>query len=101
MSRKRKNRDKLFFTDFEKEVYRCVLKIPLGKTKSYKWVAEKIGRPRAVRAVGRALAKNPFPLFIPCHRVVRKDKDWGGYSGGRKEKERLIKLEKKIRNMIK
>ena len=57
-------------TDFEKKVLKIVSKIPLGETRSYKWVAIKAGKPKAYRAVANALHKNPFPVFIPCHRVI-------------------------------
>ena len=87
-------------TEFEKKVLRVVLKIPLGEVRTYKWVAKKLKKPNAYRAVANALKKNPFPIFIPCHRVVRSDKDIGGYSLGKSLKRDLIKLEKKIKNMI-
>jgi len=87
-------------TDFEKEVLRVVSLIPVGETRSYKWVAKKIGQPKAWRAVANALGKNPYPLFIPCHRVVKSSKEFGGYSLGRAIKTDLIKLEKKIKDMI-
>jgi len=87
-------------TDFEKKVLGVVLSIPIGETRSYKWVARKVGRPRAWRAVANALGKNPYPLFIPCHRVVKSSKDLGGYSLGKSIKLDLIKLEKKIKDMI-
>ncbi len=87
-------------TDFEKLVLKTVSKIPLGELRSYKWVAKKIGKPCAYRAVANALAKNPYPLFIPCHRVIKSSKELGGYSLGRNLKEKLIKLEKKMRDMI-
>ncbi len=89
------------FTSFEKEVYKCVMRIPLGQVRSYKWVAEKIGKPSAYRAVGRALHKNPFPLIVPCHRVVKTDGSLGGYSGGERIKRILINLEKIIKDVIK
>ena len=57
-------------TDFEKEVWAALKAIPYGETRTYKWVAEKIGRPKATRAVGQALSKNPVPIVVPCHRVV-------------------------------
>ncbi len=88
-------------TDFEKKVLGVVSRIPLGQLRSYKWVARKVGRPKAYRAVANALAKNPYPLFIPCHRVIKSSKELGGYSLGRDLKEKLINLEKKIRDMIK
>ncbi len=88
-------------TDFEKKVLKTVSRIPFGRVRSYKWVAKKVGRPRAWRAVANALAKNPYPLFIPCHRVVKTSKQLGGYSLGQEIKQGLINLEKKIRDMIK
>lgn len=87
-------------TEFEKKVLKVVSKISLGELRSYKWVASKIGKPRAYRAVANALAKNHYPLFIPCHRVIESSKGLGGYSLGRDLKEKLINLEKKIRDMI-
>lgn len=84
-------------TDFEWAVLQATLEIPLGETRSYKWVAERIGRPQAVRAVGQALRKNPYPLIIPCHRVIRSNGDMGGY-GGRQDprKARLLAQEREI-----
>ncbi len=87
-------------TEFEKKVLRQALKIPLGELRTYKWIAKKIGRPQASRAVGQALKKNPFPLFIPCHRVVKCSQKAGGYSLGNSLKKDLINLEKKIKNAI-
>ena len=59
----------------------------------YKWIAEKIGRPAAVRAVGRALSKNPIPIVIPCHRIIESDGSLGGYSSGIDRKRRLLDME--------
>jgi len=87
-------------TDFEKKVLKEVLKIPIGEVRSYKWLAEKIGKPKAYRAVANALAKNPSPLIIPCHRVVKSSNEAGGYSLGAGLKKKLINLEKKILDMI-
>ena len=88
-------------TDFEKKTLGVVSRSPLGQLRSYKWVARRAGRPRAYRAVANALAKNPYPLFIPCHRVIESSKGLGGYSLGRDLKEKLINLEKKIRDVLK
>lgn len=85
-------------TEFEKAVYRAALEIPFGETRSYQWVAERIGSPKAVRAVGTALRKNPWPLIIPCHRVIKADGRPGRYAGkdtGRKQQ--LISLEKGLK----
>lgn len=87
-------------TDFEKKVLRVVSRIPLGQVRSYKWVAKKCGRPRAFRAVANALHRNPFPLLIPCHRVIKSSKKLGGYALGAGLKQSLIKLEKKIKGLI-
>ncbi|MFA5337533.1 MAG: MGMT family protein [Candidatus Omnitrophota bacterium] len=88
-------------TDFEKKVLRIVSEIPLGETRSYKWVATKAGNPKAYRAVANALHKNPFPILIPCHRVIKSSKNTGGYALGKTLKKDLIKLEKKIKDVIK
>jgi len=84
-------------TPFAKEVYKAVLSIPLGEVRSYKWVAQKIGRPKAVRAVGQVLKRNPWPLIIPCHRVIAADGKLAGYSSGIKKKKLLLGLEKQLR----
>lgn len=89
-------------TDFEWKVLKATMTIPIGETRSYKWVAERIGSPAAVRAVGQALRKNPYPLLIPCHRVVKSDGTLGGYAGkfdGRKEA--LLKKERAIVEALK
>ena len=88
-------------TDFEKKVLKVVTEIPVGEVRSYKWVAKRCGRPKAYRAVANALGKNPYPLFIPCHRVIQSSNKTGGYSLGVQLKKELIKLEKKIKDMIK
>lgn len=87
-------------TEFEKKVLKVTAKIPLGQVRSYKWVAKKAGRPKAFRAVANALRKNPYTIIIPCHRVVKSSGELGGYSRGKKLKAALIKLEKKIKDMI-
>lgn len=84
-------------TPFQWKVLKAVMAIPLGETRTYAWVAKKIGRPGAARAVGTALRKNPFPLIIPCHRVVKSNGEIGKYAGqddGRKPK--LLEIEKYI-----
>jgi O-6-methylguanine DNA methyltransferase len=69
-------------TDFQKRVLHTTATIPKGEVRPYGWVAREIDNPRAVRAVGTALAHNPVPLIIPCHRVVRSDGQIGNYSLG-------------------
>ncbi|QQR79918.1 MAG: MGMT family protein [Deltaproteobacteria bacterium] len=80
-------------TPFQKKVWKALLEIPRGKVKTYSWIAKKIGHPKAVRAVGSAVGKNPFAPEVPCHRVIRSDGKLGGYSGigGIKTKRDLLK----------
>lgn len=92
--------DSIRFTSFQLRVWNAALAIPFGQTRSYSWVAKWIGSPKAARAVGSALKKNPYPLIIPCHRVVKSSGDIGEYSRGRKAKEQLIELEKRLKNML-
>ncbi len=81
-------------TPFQQRVLRKVRTIPPGEVRSYRWVAKAIGAERAARAVGTALAKNPVPLLIPCHRVVKSDGRLGEYSGGGPSvKARLLAFE--------
>lgn len=83
-------------TPFAKKVYKAVLSIPLGEVRTYKWVAEKAGRPGAARAVGQVLKRNPYLLLIPCHRVVASGNRLGGYAAGQEVKEALLNLERQI-----
>ncbi len=86
-------------TRFEWKVFKATLTIPLGETRSYQWIAKTIGHSKAVRAVGTALRKNPYPLIIPCHRVIRQDGKTGAYAGIKQSarKVRLLTQEKEIR----
>jgi methylated-DNA-[protein]-cysteine S-methyltransferase len=88
--------DKLDFstaTAFQREVWSATRLIPYGQTRSYTWVAGQIGRPKAVRAVGQALSRNPLPVIVPCHRVLAIDGTVGGFSGGLEMKRFLLHLE--------
>ena len=67
--------------------------IRYGETRSYAWIARKMGKPRAMRAVGQALGRNPLPIIVPCHRVVAGDGGFGGFTGGIEMKRKLLKLE--------
>jgi O-6-methylguanine DNA methyltransferase len=81
-------------TAFEVAVWRKALEIPRGEVRPYGWIAAEIGSPKAVRAVGTALAHNPVPLVVPCHRVVRSDGHIGQYSlGGPENKRRILTAE--------
>lgn len=80
-------------TDFEQEVWNAIKDVPYGETRTYKWLAERVGSPDASRAVGQALSKNPIPIVIPCHRIIESSGKIGGYSSGIDIKRRLLKLE--------
>ena len=82
-------------TNFQIQVWSEISKIPFGKTKTYKEIAVSIGKPNSARAVANACGKNPYPIDIPCHRVIRSDGNIGGYSGdgGVKKKMQLLKSE--------
>lgn len=82
-------------TDFQILVWKEILNIPYGETRTYKEIAQAIGKPNSSRAVANACGKNPYAPDIPCHRVIRSDGKLGGYSGvgGVKMKEKLLKIE--------
>ena len=80
-------------TEFQRSVYKAVARIGYGETRSYAEIAEAIGRPRAVRAVGAANGANPIPLIIPCHRVIASGGGLQGYAGGLDMKARLLAME--------
>jgi len=83
-------------SDFQLRVFKIVSSIPLGELRTYKWVAKRIGNPRASRAVGQALKSNPYPFVIPCHRVIKSDGYIGGYVFGVALKRELFIFEKII-----
>jgi len=80
-------------TEFQVSVLRALLEIPYGETVSYGEIAKRIGRPRAVRAVGAANGRNPLPVVVPCHRVIGSTGDLTGFGGGLDTKEALLRLE--------
>jgi len=80
-------------TDFQIAVWNQLLKIPYGETRSYAQIAEGIGRPKAIRAVGAANGNNPLPIVVPCHRVIGSNGRLTGYGGGLPLKKRLLELE--------
>lgn len=80
-------------TEFERAVLVATFRIPKGKVSTYKRIAEKIGRPRAYRAVGNALHKNPLAPVVPCHRVVRSDGGFGGEKEGAKSRRAHLERE--------
>ena len=86
--------DRALSTGFREKVQRVLPRIDYGSTRSYKEIAELVGSPRAVRAVGTACATNPLPIVVPCHRVLRTDGALGGYVGGLDAKTALLTLER-------
>ncbi len=87
-------------TPFARKVYQIVSRIPIGEVRTYKWVAQKAGNPGAARAVGQVLKRNPYPLIIPCHRVVCSNYEIGGYVFGVNKKSLLLDMEKEIRSCL-
>tara|TARA_B100001996_G_scaffold367279_1_gene338779 strand:- start:806 stop:1084 length:279 start_codon:yes stop_codon:yes gene_type:complete len=85
----------LIGTEFQIKVWKEIAKIPLGETRSYKEIATAIGSPNSSRAVANACGKNPYPIKIPCHRVIKSDGSIGGYSGtgGIERKKELLAKE--------
>jgi O-6-methylguanine DNA methyltransferase len=78
---------------FPRSVLEAAAAIPFGEVRSYRWIAQAVGSPNAVRAVGSALGRNPVPILVPCHRVLRSDGTLGGYAFGLELKDRLLALE--------
>lgn len=81
-------------TSFARTVLQMMMAVSYGTTTTYREIAERIGRPRALRAVGNALGSNPVCVIVPCHRVVESDAVLGGYAGGATAKERLLRVER-------
>lgn len=92
----RENLDVAGATSFEMRVWDTVYGIPCGEVRSYDWVAKQVGNPKEVRAVGQALKRNRLPIIIPCHRVINKSGDLGGFAGGVELKRKLLKIEGRI-----
>jgi AraC family transcriptional regulator of adaptative response/methylated-DNA-[protein]-cysteine methyltransferase len=82
-------------TDFQKSVWHALQQIPAGQTTTYAKIAESIGRPKAVRAVGTAIGANPIGFLIPCHRVIRTDGGLGGFRWGLDCKKKMLEWERK------
>lgn len=83
----------LIGTPFQIDVWNALQTIPFGKTVTYSQIATMIGRPKAVRAVGTAIGRNPIPVIVPCHRVIASNGKLGGYSGGLDIKIKLLEIE--------
>lgn len=84
-------------TSFQKRVWQELMTIPPGQTRSYQDLAQQLGNPKACRAVARANSTNRLAIIIPCHRVINKDGQLGGYTGGIARKDWLLTHEKKLR----
>lgn len=80
-------------TEFQKKVWKVTRSISYSETHSYLWIAQQVGNFQACRAVGMALARNPIPIIIPCHRVIANNGGLGGFSGGLAMKKMFLKLE--------
>ncbi|OPA93697.1 cysteine methyltransferase [Pseudomonas fluorescens] len=80
-------------TDFQKQVWQALLTIPFGETRSYSQIAQQIGNPKAVRAVGAANGRNPISIIAPCHRVIGASGTLTGFAGGLEAKQYLLTLE--------
>jgi methylated-DNA-[protein]-cysteine S-methyltransferase len=87
-------------TDFQKRIWTALQNIPYGETVSYKMLAERVGSPKAVRAVGAANGANPIPIIIPCHRVIGNDGSLTGFGGGLPLKKKLLELESRQLQLI-
>jgi methylated-DNA-[protein]-cysteine S-methyltransferase len=87
-------------TDFQRRVWAALLTIPYGETRTYRQIAEQIGNPPAVRAVGAANGRNPISIIAPCHRVIGMNGDLTGFGGGLDAKARLLSLEAPQRELL-
>lgn len=83
-------------TPFARKVYQIVARIPIGQVRTYGWVARRAGKLGAARAVGQLMKRNPYPVIIPCHRVVAGNGRLGGYSQGIGKKRVLLDLERRV-----
>lgn len=80
-------------SDLQRAIWLALREIPRGETRSYGWLARRVGRPTAARAIGAAVGANPIPLWLPCHRVVASDGTLHGFGGGLAMKQALLELE--------
>ena len=87
-------------TPFQLQVWKALLRIPYGETRSYGEIARAVGRPRAARAVGMANHSNPIAIIVPCHRVIAANGALGGYAGGLAMKSRLLRLESSASSLV-
>lgn len=85
---------------FERAALMLAAQIPFGEVRTYKWIAEQLGRPDGAQLVGSAMAGNPVPILVPCHRVVKSDGGLGGYSFGLMQKAALLNLERSVPPLV-
>lgn len=100
MTAKKIKREMKKYPAFYRKVWLAAMKIPYGQTRSYKWLACKIGKPKAARAVAMALKRNPFAPYVPCHRVIRTDGSIGGYSAPGAVRKKISLLNKEKRKLM-
>jgi methylated-DNA-[protein]-cysteine S-methyltransferase len=81
-------------TAFQQKIWKALMEVPFGQTRSYRWIAGKAGSPAAARAAGQALSRNPLPIIVPCHRIISSNGSPGGYSSGVEIKQWLLRHEK-------
>ncbi|MFZ5391786.1 MAG: methylated-DNA--[protein]-cysteine S-methyltransferase [Patescibacteria group bacterium] len=91
---------KLSGTVFQNMVWQKIINIPYGQTRSYKQLAQQMKIPNSYRAIANALGKNPLPIVIPCHRIIKSDGAIGGYSGGKEIKKFLLNFEKNTKKTL-
>lgn len=82
-------------TSYRRKVLAKTREIPYGETRTYKWLAEQVGKPKGARSVGQVMANNPWPIIVPCHRVIGSDGKLTGFGGGLAMKQKLLALESK------
>jgi len=82
---------------FDRKVLEITNTIPYGEVRTYKWISGQLNDPKKARAVGNALGRNPVPVIVPCHRIIKSDGELGGFSSGLEWKIKLLKLEKIIK----
>lgn len=83
-------------TEIQQKTFKILQTIPFGETRSYEWLAKRAGIPKGARAIGQIVGSNPAPVFVPCHRILRKDGGLGGFSSGLKWKRKLLAHERRF-----
>ncbi len=87
-------------TPFQKNIWRTLTEIPYAEVRSYRWIGDRLSLPGAGRAIGNACGKNPIPILLPCHRVIRQNGSLGGYTGGLHIKKKLLEIEGHPQNSL-